>query len=99
MDLAAFKAQRPRRDQASLFVLAFVCSVAMHGLVMVAWEFRAHLPHFAWMDSLKEQFARLNPAALLMKLDEPKPLPPELLVVMVLLVRIFEFELEVRIMP
>ena len=78
MDLAAFKAQRPRRDQASLFVLAFVCSVAMHGLVMVAWEFRAHLPHFAWMDSLKEQFARLNPAALLMKLDEPKPLPPEL---------------------
>ena len=28
--------------------------------------------------SLKEQFARLNPAALLMKLDEPKPLPPEL---------------------
>ena len=78
MDLAEYKARRPRRDQASLLVLAFVCSVVAHVVFALAWEFRAHLPNLAWLDWLKTQSAKLNPAALLMKLDEPKPLPPEL---------------------
>lgn len=78
VDLAAFKARRPRRDQASLFVLAFVCSIVLHVVVAVAWEFRANLPQLAFLDWLKTQSAKLNPALLLMKLDEPKPLPPEL---------------------
>ena len=59
-------------------MLAFVCSLIAHVLIVVAWEFRAQLPKLAWLDWLKDQSARLNPAALLMKLDEPKPLPPEL---------------------
>lgn len=59
-------------------MLAFVCSIVAHVVFAVAWEFRGHLPQFAWMDWLKTQSAKLNPAALLMKLDEPKPLPPEL---------------------
>ena len=59
-------------------MLAFVCSVVAHIVFALAWEFRAHLPHLAWLDWLKTQSAKLNPAALLMKLDEPKPLPPEL---------------------
>ena len=78
VDLAAYKARRPRRDQASLLVLAFVCSIVAHAIIVLAWEFRAHLPHLAWLDWLKTQSAKLNPAALLMKLDEPKPQPPEL---------------------
>lgn len=78
VDLATYKARRPRRDQASLFVLAFVFSVLVHVLAVVAWEYRAHLPQLAWLDWLKSQAARLNPAELLLKLDEPKPLPPEL---------------------
>lgn len=59
-------------------MLAFVCSVIVHVLAVVAWEYRAHLPQLTWLDWLKEHAAKLNPAALLMKLDEPKPLPPEL---------------------
>ncbi len=78
MDLAAYKALRPRRDQASLLVVAFVCSLLAHVVFMLAWEFRAHLPHLAFMDWLKSQSAKLNPAALIMKLDEPKPVSPEL---------------------
>ena len=78
MDLTDFKARRPRRDQVSLLVLAFVCSIVAHVVILLAWEFRAHLPHLAWLDWLKTQSAKLNPAALLMKLDEAKPLPPEL---------------------
>ena len=78
MDLTVFKARRPRRDQASLFVLAFVCSVVIHALALVAWEYRDRFPQLTWLDWVKAQTARLNPAALLMKLDEPKPLPPEL---------------------
>jgi len=78
VDLTDFKVRRPRRDQASLFVLAFICSVVAHVAFLLAWEFRAHLPHPAWLDWLKTQSARLNPAALLMKLDVPKPMPPEL---------------------
>ena len=78
MDLTDFKARRPQRDQASLLVLAFVCSIVAHVVILLAWEFRAHLPHLAWLDWLKTQSAKLNPAALLMKLDEAKPLPPEL---------------------
>ncbi len=62
----------------SLLVLAFVCSIVAHVVILLAWEFRAHLPHLAWLDWLKTQSAKLNPAALLMKLDEAKPLPPEL---------------------
>jgi len=78
VDLTDFKARRPRRDQVSLLVLAFVCSIVAHVVILLAWEFRAHLPHLAWLDWLKTQSAKLNPAALLMKLDEAKPLPPEL---------------------
>jgi len=78
VDLATYKARRPRRDQASLFVLAFVVSVLLHVLAVVAWEYRAHLPQLAWLDWLKSQATKLNPAELLLKLDEPKPLPPEL---------------------
>ena len=78
MDLTDFKARRPQRDQVSLLVLAFVCSIVAHVVILLAWEFRAHLPHLAWLDWLKTQSAKLNPAALLMKLDEAKPLPPEL---------------------
>ncbi len=59
-------------------MLAFVCSVIVHVVFALAWEFRAHLPQVAWLDWLKAQSAKLNPAALLMKLDEPKPQPPEL---------------------
>lgn len=59
-------------------MLAFVCSVIVHVLAVVAWEYRAHLPQLAWLDWLKEHAAKLNPATLIMKLDEPKPLPPEL---------------------
>lgn len=77
VDLVAYKARRPQRDQASLLVLAFVCSILAHVVIAVAWEFRAHLPHIAWLDWLKTQSAKLNPAALLIKLDQPKPLPPE----------------------
>lgn len=62
----------------SLLVLAFVCSIVAHVVILLAWEFRAHLPHLAWLDWLKTQSAKLNPAALLMKLDEAKPLPAEL---------------------
>lgn len=59
-------------------MLAFVFSIVAHVLIAVAWEFRAQLPRLAFLDWLKTQSAKLNPAALLMKLDEPKPLPPEL---------------------
>lgn len=59
-------------------MLAFVCSIVLHVAIAVAWEFRAHLPRLAWLDWLKTQSAKLNPAALLMKLDEVKLLPPEL---------------------
>ena len=45
VDLAEYKARRPRRDQASLLVLAFVCSIVAHIVIVLAWEFRAHLPH------------------------------------------------------
>ncbi|MBI5799300.1 MAG: hypothetical protein HZA92_01055 [Verrucomicrobia bacterium] len=78
VDLAEYKMRRPRHEQASLLVLAFVCSIVAHVVFMLAWEFRAHLPHLAWMDWLKAQSAKLNPVALLMKIEEPKPLPPEL---------------------
>jgi hypothetical protein len=78
VELAAYKARRPQRDHASLFVLAFVCSIVLHVVLVVAWEFRASLPQLAFLDWLKTQSEKLNPAALLMKLDEPKPLPPEL---------------------
>lgn len=78
VDPAIDKAQQPRRDQVSLFVLAFVCSVIVHVLAVVAWEYRSHLPQLAWLDWLKKHAAKLNPAALIMRLDEPKPLPPEL---------------------
>lgn len=78
VDPAIDKAQQPRRDQVSLFVLAFVCSVIVHVLAVVAWEYRSHLPQVAWLDWLKKHAAKLNPAALIMRLDEPKPLPPEL---------------------
>lgn len=59
-------------------MLAFVCSIVAHVVIVLAWELRAHLPHLAWLDWLKTQSAKLNPAALIMKLDEPKPMPPEL---------------------
>lgn len=59
-------------------MLAFICSIIAHVVFMLAWEFRAHLPQFAFLDWLKTQSAKLNPAALLMRLDEAKPLPPEL---------------------
>lgn len=78
VDLAEYKARRPRRDQASLLVLAFVCSIVAHIVIVLAWEFRAHLPHLAWLDWLKTQSAKLSPAALLLTLDKPKPVPPEL---------------------
>lgn len=58
--------------------MAFVCSVVAHVVIVLAWEFRGHLPQLAWLDWLKTQSAKLSPAALLMKLDEPKPLPPEM---------------------
>lgn len=57
-------------------MLAFVCSIVLHVVVAVAWEFRANLPQLAFLDWLKTQAAKLNPAALLMKLDEAKPQPP-----------------------
>mgnify|MGYP002632043876 CR=1 FL=1 len=79
MELAAYKARRPRREQVNLFLLAFVCSLTAHILIALTWEFRAHLPHPAWLDWLKTMSAKLDPAALILKLDEPKPLPPELL--------------------
>lgn len=59
-------------------MLAFVCSVVAHVVIVLAWEFRAHLPELAWLDWLKTQSAKLNPASLLMRLDEAKPVPPEL---------------------
>lgn len=57
-------------------MLAFVCSIVLHVVVAVAWEFRANLPQLAFLDWLKTQAAKLNPAALLMKFDEAKPQPP-----------------------
>lgn len=59
-------------------MLAFVCSVVAHVGFAVAWEFREQLPHFAWLDWLKARSANLNLAALILKLDEPKPMPPAL---------------------
>jgi len=79
VDLAEYKARRPRQEQTNLLLLAFVASLIAHILFALAWEFRAHLPHLAWLDWMKKQSAKLDPAALLLKLDQPKPLPPELL--------------------
>lgn len=78
VDLVEYKARRPRREQANLFLLAFVCSLVAHVLIAVAWEFRAHLPHWPMVEWLKSAALKINPASVLMKLDEPKPLPPEL---------------------
>ena len=79
VDLAEYKVRRPRQEQTNLLLLAFVVSLIAHILFALAWEFRAHLPHLAWLDWMKKQSAKLDPAALLLKLDQPKPLPPELL--------------------
>ncbi len=59
-------------------MLAFVFSIIAHVLIAVAWEYREQLPRLAWLDWLKTQSAKLNPAALLMKLDVAKLLPPDL---------------------
>ncbi len=59
-------------------MFAFVFSIVAHVLIAVAWEHREQLSRLAWLDWVKTQSAKLNPAALLMKLDEAKLLPPEL---------------------